>query len=78
MAEEFSEIIKFQKELVKSQIKQRSTFLSKSFLKILEDLIAEGYQIPPDKYDRLRKRILDNNGEVIRELQLLIDQIQLG
>lgn len=65
------------KELLKFQIQRKIIGTSKSFLMILEDLIDDGYIIPEDKFNRLRKRTLDSSNEAIRELEAVIDKLKV-
>ena len=50
------------------------TGLYKSFFFILEDLSSEGIQIPEESYKRIRKRILDQGNDTIRELEEYFDK----
>jgi hypothetical protein len=63
------------KDVIKFQLQASTTKLSVDFLNIIEDLQNDGYVIPEDKYQRIRKRVLDSNGQTYRFLQSLIDQI---
>lgn len=59
------------------QISKQVKNLSISFLEQIEDLQAEGYVFPPDKFSRIRKRILDRNGAAIRSLEELITKLNI-
>ncbi len=65
------------KGLLKFQTQRKLIGVSKNFLKILEDLQAENYNIPEEKFARLRKRILDDSGESYRELEAIIDKLTI-
>jgi hypothetical protein len=43
--------------------------LYKNYLFILEDLQKDGYNIPEEEYQRIRKRILDYGNDTIREIE---------
>lgn len=53
-------------------VSKEITTLYKSFLETLEDIQAE-HQIIPEKYERLRKRILDNGNESSRKILQFLD-----
>jgi len=57
------------KEFVNFQIRRKITNLYKQFLFILEDLRGEGYDIPEDQYQKIRKRILDYGNDASREIE---------
>ena len=48
-----------EKEFLKFQVRRKVVNLYKSFLFILEDLQADGYNIDDETYQRVRKRVLD-------------------
>ena len=56
------------------QLKRKVTSLYKSFFFILEDLHSEGVKIPEESYKRIRKRILDQGNDTIRELEEYFDK----
>lgn len=60
-----------QKEILTFQNKRIVTQLSKQFLEILEDLQPD-HGISDEKYQRLRKRVLDRGNDAIREMQVYI------
>lgn len=64
-------------EYLKFHVRRKTTNLYKNLLFILEDLQAEQYNISDKVFSRMRKRILDNGNETIRELETIIDQIKL-
>lgn len=51
------------------QTRRKITNLYKQFFFILEDLQAEGTKIPEERYQRIRKQILDMGNDCIRELE---------
>lgn len=57
------------KEFVNFQIRRKITNLYKQFLFILEDLKSEGYNIPEEQYQKIRKRILDYGNDASREIE---------
>lgn len=62
-----------QKEILKFQNKRLIMHLSKHFLEILEDLQVD-HGISDEKYQRIRKRILDRGNDTIREIDIYIDK----
>jgi len=60
---------KKEKEFLQFQVQRKVVSLYKSFLFILEDLKAQGYDIDEDMYQRCRKRVLDQGNDTIREIE---------
>jgi|TARA_R100000995_G_scaffold79582_1_gene50724 predicted esterase YcpF (UPF0227 family) len=58
-----------EKEFLQFQVQRKVVSLYKSFLFILEDLKAQGYDIDEDMYQRCRKRVLDQGNDTIREIE---------
>ena len=58
-----------EKEFLQFQVQRKDVSLYKSFLFILEDLKAQGYDIDEDMYQRCRKRVLDQGNDTIREIE---------
>ena len=58
-----------EKEFLQFQVQRKVVSLYKSFLFILEDLKAQGYDIDEDMYQRCRKRVLDQGSDTIREIE---------
>ena len=58
-----------EKEFLQFQVQRKVVSLYKSFLFILEDLKAQGYDIDEDMYQRYRKRVLDQGNDTIREIE---------
>jgi hypothetical protein len=56
------------------QLKRKITSLYKSFFFALEDLDADGVKIPEETYKRIRKRVLDQGNDCIRELEEYFDK----
>ncbi len=65
------------KDFLRFHVNRKITNLSKSFLIVIEDLIADGYVFPPDKHQRIRKKVLDANGETIRDLESYLDKLDI-
>jgi hypothetical protein len=53
-------------------VSKEITSLYKTFLETLEDIQIEN-NISPEKYERLRKRVLDNGNETSRKILQFID-----
>ena len=51
------------------QVNRKVTNLYKQFLFILEDLQEQGYNIPDEQFQRIRKRVLDHGNDAIREIE---------
>jgi len=57
------------KDITLFQIKRKITNIYKNFFFILEDLGDSGYNINDETYQKIRKRILDNANDAIREIE---------
>jgi len=64
------------KEFVRFQIRRKVTNLYKNFLFILEDSTNPQYN-SEEAYQRNRKRILDYGNDTIREIDELIDSLDV-
>jgi len=63
------------KEYILFQNKRKVTNLYKNFLIILEDLREDGYNISDERYQRLRKRVLDSGNDSIRQFEEELNNI---
>lgn len=66
------------KELALFQIKRKITNIYKNFFFILEDLSDSGYNINDETYQKIRKRILDNANDAIREIEEYFDNLNIN
>ncbi len=66
------------KDFLLFNVNRGFTNLAKNFLVILEDLVAEGYVLGDDKFHRLRKRTLDDAGNQKRNLEYLIEKMEVN
>lgn len=57
------------KDLTLFQIKRKITNIYKNFFFIIEDLNDSGYNIDDETYQKIRKRVLDNANDAIREIE---------
>lgn len=57
------------KDITLFQIKRKITNIYKNFFFILEDLNDTGYNINNETYQKIRKRVLDNANDAIREIE---------
>jgi hypothetical protein len=57
------------KDMTLFQIKRKITNIYKNFFFILEDLTDSGYNINDETYQKMRKRILDNANDAVREIE---------
>ena len=57
------------KDMTLFQIKRKITNIYKNFFFILEDLGDSGYNINDETYQKIRKRILDNANDAVREIE---------
>lgn len=60
--------------LLKFQSRRLITNLYKQYLNSSQELLSNGY-IDNDKYQLLRKKILDNGNDTIREMEELLDKM---
>jgi hypothetical protein len=65
------------KEFVLFQNRRKVINLYKNFLILLEDLKEDGYNITEDKYQRLRKKVLDSGNDTIRQFEEELNNIDL-
>jgi hypothetical protein len=65
------------KEFVRFQINRKVTNLYKQFLFMLEDLDGDGYDIPDEVFQKLRKRVLDYGNDAIREIEENLDNFDI-
>jgi len=65
------------KEFVTFQVTRKVTNLYKQFLFLLEDLQDQGYDIPDEVFQRMRKRVLDHGNDTIRELEENLDKLDI-
>jgi hypothetical protein len=65
------------KEYVLFKNRRQVVNLYKNFLILLEDLKEDGYNINDEKYQRLRKKILDSGNDSIRNFEEDLNNINL-
>ena len=65
------------KEFVTFQVTRKVTNLYKQFLFLLEDLQDQGYDIPDEVYQRMRKRVLDHGNDAIREIEENLEKLDI-
>ena len=65
------------KEFILFQNRRKVINLYKNFLILLEDLKEDGYNITEDKYQRLRKKVLDSGNDTIRQFEEELNNIDL-
>lgn len=66
------------KDLTLFQIKRKITNIYKNFFFILEDLSDSGYNINEETYAKIRKRVLDNANDAIREIEEYFNTIDVN
>ena len=66
------------KDFLLFSVNRGFTNLAKSFLVLIEDLISDGYLIQDDKFQRLRKKVLDQTGDGKRNLEYLIEKMEIN
>jgi Mn-containing catalase len=64
-------------DLIKFQITRRLVHLSKTFLEMLEKLL-QARKINQEDFFKMRKTILDKNGDAQRELTDFIDKFHIN
>jgi len=60
------------------QIRRKITSLFKNYFIILEDLAKENPSISQEKYNKIRKRILDYSNDTIREIEQDLEQFKIS
>jgi len=65
------------KEFVTFQVTRKVTNLYKQFLFLLEDLQDQGYDIPDEVFQRMRKRVLDHGNDAIREIEENLEKLDI-
>ena len=65
------------KEFILFQNRRKVINLYKNFLILLEDLKEDGYDISEEKYQRLRKKVLDSGNDAIRQFEEELNNIDL-
>jgi hypothetical protein len=65
------------KDMTLFQIKRKITSIYKNFFFILEDLSDSGYNINDEAYQKIRKRVLDNANDAIREIEENFSKINI-
>jgi hypothetical protein len=66
------------KDITLFQIKRKITNIYKNFFFILEDLGDSGYNINDETYQKIRKRILDNANDAIREIEESFSKLNIS
>jgi len=77
MEEKGSEKIKSAKEYFQFQLERKIVHLSKSFLFLLEGLIDEEYNISEEKFAKMRKFVLDQSGDAVREMNKFLERLEV-
>jgi hypothetical protein len=65
------------KDMTLFQIKRKITNIYKNFFFILEDLGDSGYNINDETYQKIRKRVLDNANDAVREIEENFSKIDI-
>lgn len=65
------------KDMTLFQIKRKITGIYKNFFFILEDLSDSGYNINDETYQKIRKRVLDNANDAVREIEESFTKINI-
>lgn len=66
------------KDMTLFQIKRKITNIYKNFFFILEDLSDSGYNINDETYQKIRKRILDNANDALREIEESFNKLNIS
>ena len=67
-----------EKDYLNFQIQRKITTLFKNFFFLLEDLKNDNPSISKEKYDQIRKRVLDYSNDTIRDIQNDINQFDIN
>jgi vacuolar-type H+-ATPase subunit I/STV1 len=65
------------KGILEFQIERKVINMGKNFLNSIEDLMADGWIIPEDRYKRIRKKVWDEAGTAFREIQSNIEKFDV-
>ena len=65
------------KDYLQFQIRRSITNLFKDFLLILEDLQETDYNIADTVYQKYRKRVLDSANDKIREIEEILNNLEI-
>lgn len=65
------------KDFLVFQLRRKVVNLYKNYLFILEDMKKDGYDIPEEEYQRIRKRILDYGNDTIREIEENLEKFNI-
>jgi hypothetical protein len=65
------------KDITLFQIKRKITNIYKNFFFILEDLSDSGYNINNETYQKIRKRVLDNANDAVREIEESFNKLNI-
>lgn len=66
-----------EQEYLNFQVKRKVTALFKNIFFLLEDLQKENKDFSKEKYEHIRKRVLDYANDTIRDLQTDINQFNI-
>lgn len=66
------------KDITLFQIKRKIINIYKNFFFILEDLNDSGYNLDDETYQKIRKRVLDNANDAIREIEENFDKLNIS
>jgi len=67
-----------ERDYLSFQIRRKITNLFKNFFIILEDISKDNPSISQEKYNQLRKRVLDYGNDTIRELEEDLKQFKIN
>jgi hypothetical protein len=67
-----------EKDYIKFQLRRKITNLFKNFFFILEDIASDNKSISNEKYQQIRKRVLDYGNDTIREIEEDIDKFNIS
>ena len=66
------------KEMTLFQVKRKITSIYKNFFFIIEDLSNSGYNVNDETYQKIRKRVLDNANDAIREIEDYFNNLKIN
>lgn len=66
------------KEMTLFQVKRKITSIYKNFFFIIEDLSDAGYNLNDETYQKIRKRVLDNANDAIREIEDYFNNLKIN
>ena len=65
------------KDYFSFQLERKMFSLSKSFLSLLEELMNDEYNISEERFNKMRKKVLDDTNDNIREIKKYLEKLEI-